>query len=150
MAADDAGPSGQLIASRYRIGDRIGEGGMGVVYAAFDEQLRRPVAVKFLPHELHADADRLSRFRNEARTISALNHPNIITIFEIGQTETTPFIAMEFVEGETLRSRLRAGRLALRDAIDIALQVARALGAAQEKGIVHRDIKPENVMIRRD
>ncbi|HVQ14486.1 MAG TPA: protein kinase, partial [Vicinamibacterales bacterium] len=121
-----------------------------MVYAAFDEQLRRPVAVKFLPHALQVDADRLSRFRNEARTISALNHPNIITIFEIGQSETTPFIAMEFVEGETLRSRLRAGRLALRDAIDIALQVARALGAAQEKGIVHRDIKPENVMIRRD
>ena len=150
MAADDASPSGQLIASRYRIGDRIGEGGMGVVYAAFDEQLRRPVAVKILPHALQADDDRLSRFRNEARTLSALNHPHIITIFEIGQTETTPFIAMEFVEGETLRARLRAGRLALRDAIDIALQVARALGAAHEKGIVHRDIKPENVMIRRD
>jgi len=151
MAADDAGHSGQLIASRYRIGDRIGEGGMGVVYAAFDEQLRRPVAVKFLPRALQADDDRLSRFRNEARTLSALNHPHIITIFEIGQTETTPFIAMELVEGETLRAQLRrVGRLTLRDAVDIALQVARALGAAHEKGIVHRDIKPENVMIRRD
>ena len=150
MAADDAGLAGQLIASRYRIGNRIGEGGMGVVHAAFDEQLRRPVAVKFLPRASQADDDRLGRFRNEARTLSALNHPHIVTIFEIGQTETTPFIAMEFVEGETLRARLRAGRLPLRDAIDIALQVARALGAAHEKGIVHRDIKPENVMIRRD
>ena len=93
---------------------------------------------------------RLGRFRNEARTLSALNHPHIVTIFEIGQAETTPFIAMELVEGETLRTRLRAGRLLLGDAIDIAVQVARALGAAHEKGIVHRDIKPENVMIRRD
>jgi len=150
MAADDAGLAGQLLASRYRIGDRIGEGGMGVVYEAFDEQLRRPVAVKFLPPALRSDDDRLGRFRNEARTLSALNHPHIITIFEIGQTQTTPFIAMEFVDGETLRARLRAGRLPLRDAVEIALQVARALGAAHEKGIVHRDIKPENVMIRRD
>ena len=150
MAADDAGLAGRLIASRYRIGDRIGEGGMGVVYEAFDEQLRRPVAVKFLPPALRSDDDRLGRFRNEARTLSALNHPHIITIFEIGQTETTPFIAMEFVEGETLRARLRRGALPLRDAVEIALQVARALGAAHEKGIVHRDIKPENVMIRRD
>jgi dienelactone hydrolase len=150
MAADDAGLPGQLIASRYRIGNRIGEGGMGVVYSAFDEQLRRPVAVKFLPPQLQADDDRLGRFRNEARTLSALNHPHIITIFEIGQTSTTPFIAMEFVEGETLRARLRAGRLPLREAIEIALQVARALGAAHEKGIIHRDIKPENVMIRPD
>ena len=125
MAPDGADPSGQLIASRYRIGGRIGEGGMGVVYAAFDEQLRRPVAVKFLPHALQADDDRLSRFRNEARTLSALNHPHVITIFEIGQAEKTPFIAMEFVEGETLRTRLRAGRLPLRDAVDVALQVAR-------------------------
>ena len=112
--------------------------------------LRRPVAVKFLPPALQADDDRLGRFRNEARTLSALNHPHIVTIFEIGQADTMPFIAMELVEGETLRTRLRAGRLGLRDAIDVALQVARALGAAHEKGIVHRDIKPENVMIRRD
>src|SRR5262245_22534507 len=150
MAADDAGPSGQLIASRYRIGTRIGDGGMGVVYGAFDEQLRRPVAVKLLPPALQADDDRLGRFRNEARTLSALNHPHIVTIFEIGQIETSPFIAMELVEGETLRARLRAGRLPLREAVEIALQVTRALGAAHDKGIVHRDIKPENVMIRRD
>ena len=150
MAADDAGLAGLLIASRYRIGNRIGEGGMGVVYAAFDEQLRRQIAVKFLRSASQADDDRLGRFRNEARTLSALNHPHIVTIFEIGQMETTPFIAMELVEGETLRARLRAGRLPLRDAVDIALQVARALGAAHAKGIVHRDIKPENVMIRHD
>ena len=93
MAADGEDPSGRLIASRYRIGGRIGEGGMGVVYAAFDEQLRRPVAVKFLPQALQADEDRLSRFRNEARTLSALNHPHVVAIFEIGQAEKTPFIA---------------------------------------------------------
>jgi len=133
MAADDAGLAGQLIASRYRIGNHIGEGGMGVVYAAFDEQLRRQIAVKLLPSASQADGDSLGRFRNEARTLSALNHPHIVTIFEIGQTEATPFIAMELVEGETLRARLRAGRLPLRDAVDIALQVARALGAAHEK-----------------
>ena len=150
MAADDAGLTGLLIASRYRIGNRIGAGGMGIVHAAIDEQLRRQVAVKFLPSASQPDDDRLGRFRNEARTLSALNHPHIVTIFEIGQTENTPFIAMELVEGETLRARLRAGRLPLRDAVDIALQVARALGAAHAKGIVHRDIKPENVMIRRD
>src|SRR5262245_5861470 len=150
MAADGAGLTGLLISSRYRIGDRIGEGGMGVVYAAFDEQLRRQVAVKFLPSAFQGDDDRLGQFRNEARTLSALNHPHIVTIFEIGQTDTTPFIAMELVEGETLRARLRGGRLPLREAVDIALQVARALGAAHAKGIVHRDIKPENVMIRRD
>jgi len=142
--------SGHLIASRYRIADRIGEGGMGVVYRAFDEQLRRQVAIKLLPPALQDDADRLGRFRNEARTLSALNHPHIVTIYEIGQADTTPFIAMELVEGETLRARLRAGRLSLRDAVELALQVTRALGAAHEKGIVHRDIKPENVMIRGD
>ena len=88
MAADDAGLAGLLIASRYRIGNRIGEGGMGVVYAAFDEQLRRQVAVKFLPSAAQADDDRLGRFRNEARTLSALNHPHIVTVFEIGQLGT--------------------------------------------------------------
>jgi eukaryotic-like serine/threonine-protein kinase len=138
------------MASRYRIADRIGEGGMGVVYRALDEQLRRQVAIKFLPAALQDDADRLGRFRNEVRTLSALNHPHIVTIYEIGQADTTPFIAMELVEGETLRARLRAGRLPLRDAVELALQVTRALGAAHEKGIVHRDIKPENVMIRND
>jgi dienelactone hydrolase len=141
--------AGQLIGGRFRLTDRIGAGGMGVVYGAEDEQLHRPVAVKFLPPALHDDADRLSRFRNEARALSALNHPNIITIYEVGVGET-PFIAMERVHGETLRARLQSGRLPSRDAIDLSLQVARALAAAHDRGLVHRDIKPENVMIRPD
>jgi formylglycine-generating enzyme required for sulfatase activity/dienelactone hydrolase len=140
--------SGQTIASRYRVQDRIGEGGMGVVYRAFDEQLRRAVAVKFLTGI--GGGTGLGRFRNEARTLSALSHPNIVTIFEIGEAQSSPFIAMELVEGETLRARLRRGRMVLRDAVDVVVQVARALGAAHDKGIVHRDIKPENVMIRHD
>jgi formylglycine-generating enzyme required for sulfatase activity len=141
--------AGQLIAGRFRLTDRIGAGGMGVVYGAEDEQLHRPVAIKFLPAALTDDADRLSRFRNEARALSALNHPHIITIYEVGIGET-PFIAMERVHGETLRARLQSGGLPLGDAIEIALQVARALSAAHDRGLVHRDIKPENVMIRPD
>ena len=103
--------AGQLVASRYRVGDRIGEGGMGVVYRAFDEQLRRTIAIKVLPPALQNDPDRLGRFRNEARTLSALNHPHIVTIYEIGQEGPNPFIAMEWVDGETLRARLRRGRV---------------------------------------
>ena len=141
--------TGQLIAGRFRLTDRIGAGGMGVVYGAEDEQLHRPVAIKFLPSALAADPDRLSRFRNEARALSALNHPHIVTIYEVGAGEM-PFIAMERVHGETLRGRLQAGPLPLREAIDITLQAARALSAAHAKGLVHRDIKPENLMIRPD
>jgi dienelactone hydrolase len=141
---------GGLIAGRYRITGRIGAGGMGVVYGAVDEQLQRPAAIKFLPPALSADPDRLARFRNEARALSALNHPHIITIYEVGDAGNAPFIAMELVEGQTLRQRLRSGKLPLREAIDVCLQVTRALGAAHGKGIVHRDIKPENVMIRGD
>jgi len=143
-------PLGELLGGRYRIASRIGEGGMGVVYRAVDEQLRRPVAIKLLPPSLHGDADRLARFTNEARALSALNHPHIVTIYEVGDAQTAPFIAMELVEGQTLRERLRSGRLPLGDALDVCGQVARALAAAHEKGIVHQDIKPENVMIRRD
>ena len=136
--------------SHYLILEKLGGGGMGVVYKAEDSRLHRLVAVKFLPPVLQDDDDRLGRLRNEARTLSALNHPHIVTIFEIGQSETTSFIAMELVDGETLRARMRGAGLSLRDALDIALQVARALAAAHEQGIVHRDIKPENVMVRRD
>jgi hypothetical protein len=141
---------GQLLESRYRLGDRIGEGGMGVVYRATDEHLHRPIALKFLSARFHGDPDRLSRFRNEARALSALNHPHIVSVYDVGQIRDTPFIAMELVDGQTLRERLRAGRLLLGEALDVTLQVARALAAAHEKGFIHRDIKPENVMIRRD
>ena len=134
----------------YEITARMGAGGMGEVYQATDTRLERHVALKVLPDTFAENSDRLNRFRNEARALSALNHPNITTIYEIGQADATPFIAMELVEGQTLRERMRAGRLPLRDALDVVLQTARALAAAHERGIVHRDIKPENVMIRRD
>jgi serine/threonine protein kinase len=123
---------------------------MGVVYRAVDEQLHRAVADKFLPAAVREDADRLRRFRNEARTLGALNHPNIVTIYEVGETDATPFIAMELVEGQTLRARLQSGRVSLKDALDLTRQIARALTAAHEKGIVHRDIKPDNVVILQD
>ena len=150
MADDSPTLVGTVIAARYRIVGRIGVGGMGIVHRAVDELLRRPVAVKFLPAEFRRDADRLARFTNEARALSALSHPNIVTIYEIGESDAVPFIAMELVEGQTLRERLRSGPLPARDAIDVAMQIARALAAAHHKGIVHRDIKPENVMIRAD
>jgi formylglycine-generating enzyme required for sulfatase activity/dienelactone hydrolase len=141
---------GQLARGRYRITERIGKGGMGVVYRAVDEQLRRPVAIKFLPPDLCRNADRLNRFRNEARVLSALNHPHIVTVHEIGEADGIPFLAMELVDGTTLRERLRLGPIPLRETLEIVHQVAVALAAAHEKGIVHRDLKPENVMVRRD
>ncbi len=150
MVGDPPVRLGELVGARYRLTDRIGEGGMGVVYGAIDEQLHRPIAIKFVSPAFHRDADRLARFKNEARALSALNHPHIITIFEVGEAGGTPFIAMELVDGRTLRDHLRSGPLPVREALDVALQVARALVAAHGKGIVHRDIKPENVMIRRD
>jgi hypothetical protein len=148
MEGEPATP-GDLIASRYRIAGRIGAGGMGVVYRAVDEQLRRPVALKFLSPSFARDTDRLGRFRNEAHTLSALNHPHIVTIYEIGEA-AAPFIAMELVDGRTLRARLGEGRVPVRDAVAWTIEIARALTAAHERGIVHRDIKAENVMVRPD
>jgi dienelactone hydrolase/predicted Ser/Thr protein kinase len=142
--------AGQLVASRYRVERVIDRGGMGVVYEAIDEPLGRRVALKVLAAETQTDPARLEQFRTEARTLSALNHPSIVTIHEVGTIGETPFIAMELVEGQTLGTRLRFGPLALPDALDIGMQVARALAAAHEKGIVHRDIKPDNLMIRDD
>ena len=142
--------AGQHVASRYRVERVIDRGGMGVVYEAVDEQLGRRVALKVLSAETQTDPARLEQFRVEARTLSALNHPSIVTIHEVGTIGDTPFIAMELVEGQTLGTRLRFGPLALRDALDVGVQVARALAAAHEKGIIHRDIKPENLMIRDD
>ena len=141
---------GQLVASRYRVERVIAHGGMGVVYEAVDEQLGRRVALKVLAAETQTDPARLDQFRAEARTLSALNHPSIVTIHEVGAIDDAPFIAMELVEGQTLGTRLRFGPLALRDALDVGVQVARALAAAHGKGIIHRDIKPENLMIRDD
>ncbi len=136
--------------SHYRILEKIGAGGMGEVYLAEDTKLDRRVALKFLPEDLANDAERMRRFVQEAKTASALNHPSIITIHEIGKTDNTHFIATEYIEGETLHSRLKSEQMNLKTVLDVAIQVASALDAAHRAGIVHRDIKPENVMIRPD
>lgn len=140
---------GQQI-SHYQIVSEIGAGGMGEVYLARDTNLGRNIALKLLPEHFTADADRLQRFKQEAQTASALNHPNIITIHEIGQHDLRHFIATEFIDGVTLRQKLATGPLPLTDALDIACQLAMALTAAHEAKIIHRDIKPENIMLRRD
>ncbi|HET9532661.1 MAG TPA: protein kinase, partial [Blastocatellia bacterium] len=134
----------------YKVIDQIGRGGMGEVYLADDSRLGRKVAIKLLPAAFSNDKDRLRRFVQEARAASALNHPNIITIHEVGQAAAAHYIVTEYIEGETLREQIRRGRLSLVAALDVARQVASALEAAHAAGIVHRDIKPENVMLRRD
>jgi eukaryotic-like serine/threonine-protein kinase len=140
---------GQTIA-RYRIDSLLGAGGMGRVYLADDTLLGRRVALKFLPEYFTNDKNQVQRFRQEARAASALNHPNILTVYEVGQVNRTEFMATEYVEGETLRARLKNGSFTPREALNVATQIADALVAAHEAGIVHRDMKPENVMLRRD
>src|SRR6185503_20045683 len=135
---------------RYEVHSKLGEGGMGQVYTALDSELGRSVAIKLLPSEFTTDQDRRSRFRQEARVISALNHPNIITIYEIGENEHGSFLATEFVEGRTLREVLKSESLTLSRILKIVEQAGNALTAAHAAGIVHRDVKPENIMVRRD
>jgi Tol biopolymer transport system component len=134
----------------YEIVSLAGAGGMGEVYRARDARLGRDVAIKVLPEALAHDADRLRRFEQEARTIAALNHPNILGIHDIGAHDGAPFLVSEFLEGQTLREKLASGPLPVRRAIDYALGIARGLAAAHDKGIVHRDLKPENVFVTRD
>jgi serine/threonine protein kinase len=143
--ADDA-----PLLGRYKLVSLIGAGGMGQVYLARDMQLGRTVAVKILSTEIAQDPTRMRRFILEAKTASALNHPNIVTIYEVGETGETHCIVTEFIDGETLRQRIERASLKVNEAIEIILQMAAALSAAHEAGIVHRDIKPENVMVRRD
>ena len=140
---------GQSI-SHYQVLSLIGKGGMGEVYLATDKHLNRRVALKLLPRDYTRNKDRLRRFQQEAQSASALNHPNILTIYELGEIDNQQFIATEFVDGETLRERIKSGPLSIRDALEIGIQVASALGAAHKAGIVHRDIKPENIMLRPD
>jgi serine/threonine protein kinase len=135
---------------RYEIRSQIGAGGMGEVYLAQDTKLDRKVALKILPVEVATNQDRMRRFVQEAKAASALNHPNIITIHEIDQTDSINFIATEFIDGETLRERMRSAPMRLGDVLDVAAQIASALSAAHATGIIHRDIKPENIMLRRD
>src|SRR5437899_419146 len=134
----------------YRIEQRIGAGGMGEVYLASDMNVDRSAALKVLPAHLTDDAQRLRRFEREARAIAGLNHPNIMTIYEVGSADSTRYIASELIQGETLHQRLARGRIELNQAIEIAIQVASALAAAHSAGVVHRDIKPQNIMLRPD
>src|SRR6476659_6733042 len=140
---------GQTI-GHYKISKRIGTGGMGEVYLTTDITEGRKAALKLLPTRFTSDAQRLKRFQQEARALVGLNHPNILTVYEIGEDHSTHYIASELIEGETLRQRLARGRIEVGEAVDLAIQVASALAAAHETGIVHRDIKPENIMLRPD
>jgi len=140
-------PPGRTI-GRYEIRSQIGAGGMGEVYLARDTELDRMVALKILPASVAADQQRMRRFVQEAKAASSLNHQNIITIYEIGDADSTRFIATEFVEGITLRQHLKRGRLPLTEVLEVGIQIASGLAAAHEAGIVHRDIKPENIMLR--
>src|SRR5262245_23792525 len=134
----------------YEIRSKLGAGGMGEVYLARDtSELDRTVAIKLLPSEVASHPKRMQRFIQEARTVSALNHPNVLTIYEFGQDGATRFIATEFVEGTTLREHLHTHRLKLHEVLDIATQIAAALDASHEAHVVHRDIKPDNIMVRR-
>src|SRR5215813_7012045 len=134
----------------YKIHSLLGAGGMGVVYRARDERLRRDVAIKVLPTSFAHDVERLRRFEQEAHATSALNHPNILTIYDIGAHEGAPFIVAELLEGEELRAQLESGALPARGALEYALQITQGLAAAHEKGIVHRDLKPENLFVTKD
>jgi serine/threonine protein kinase/Tol biopolymer transport system component len=140
---------GQSIGA-YKILALLGRGGMGVVYRARDERLRRDVAIKVLPASFAHDADRLRRFEQEAHATSALNHPNILTIYDIGAHDGAPFIVAELLEGEELRAQLESGALPARKALEYAQQITQGLAAAHEKGIVHRDLKPENLFVTKD
>ena len=142
--------SANSLLSHYRIISKIGAGGMGEVYLAHDQKLDRKVALKILPLDVAADRGRMNRFMQEAKAASALNHPNIITIYEIDETDSGHFIATEFIDGETLRNRLQQAPMTMSAVLDVAVQVASALATAHRASIIHRDIKPENVMVRAD
>lgn len=131
----------------YEITALIGVGGMGEVYRARDGRLGRDVAIKVLPPAFMADPERRKRFEREARTLAALNHPNILAVFDVGTHDGSPYLVTELLEGETLRARLAKGALPVRCALDLALQVVRGLTAAHGKGLIHRDLKPSNIFL---
>ena len=138
------------ILGQYEIRSPLGAGGMGEVYRAHDTRLDREVAIKVLPESLTADPDRLRRFEQEARAAAALNHPNILAVYQMATHEGVSYMVSELLDGETLRERLRRGPIPLRKAIDYAVQIAHGLAAAHDKGIVHRDLKPDNLFVTKD
>ncbi len=141
-------PLGALLGGRYRLEERIGQGGMSTVYRAFDAVLERSVAIKLMHRESASDSDQLERFRREARAVAQLSHPHIVTVIDVGDEDDTPFIVLEYVEGETLKARIRReGPMDVPQAIAYAIEIARALGAAHEHHVVHRDVKPQNVLL---
>src|SRR5688572_3199773 len=140
----------KALPGHYRLIEMLGRGGMAEVFLAEDTRLNRRVAIKFLHSDFRKDPERMRRFNQEARAASALNHPNILIIHDIGENEGVQFIVSEFVEGEALSKRISRGKISLPEAVDIAIQIASALAASHKAGIVHRDLKPDNIMIRHD
>jgi eukaryotic-like serine/threonine-protein kinase len=142
---------GELIGDRFRLEERVGSGGMSSVYRAFDPTLERRVAIKMMHRDISSDPDQLERFRREARAVARLNHPHVVTVIDAGEDDGTPYIVFEYVEGETLKDRIRRlGRLPVSEAVAYAIEVARALECAHAHKLVHRDVKPQNVLIDPD
>src|ERR671914_2569483 len=141
---------GTLISDRYRLEERVGSGGMSSVYRAFDPTLERWVAIKLMHRDISTDPDQLERFRREARAVARLNHPHVVIVIDAGDDDGTPYIVFEYIEGETLKDRIRRlGRLPVPEAVAYAIEIGRALEAAHSHKLVHRDVKPQNVLIDR-